>query len=140
MTKVTHPVPDYYFFVLMRTDLASMNPGKAVAHGAHAASMFEMAMKEVKDHKIQAALTKWRESAGTFGTAITLAVNDRELHESVDNLTAAGYLAGVVHDPTYPITDGQTFHLIPLDTCGWAFVDKDDPVAKALRARLSLMA
>lgn len=133
------PIPDYYFFTFMRTDLASMNPGKAVAHGAHAASMFEMQMRDVTDEAVLAALTKWRASAGTFGTAITLAVNGRELDATVANLKQAGYQAGVVHDPTYPVMDGAVCHLIPIDTCGWAFLDKDDPVARALRTSLSLM-
>ena len=132
-------VPDYYYFVLMRTDLASMNPGKAVAQGTHAASDFEMKMRDLDDGPITAALDKWRASTGTFGTTITLGVNEREMREIVANLQTAGYYANIIHDPTYPLVDGEVCHLIPLDTCGWAFLDKDDPIAKALRARVGLM-
>ena len=134
-----NPVPDYYFFVLMRTDLASMNPGKAVAQGTHAASDFESKLREADDESVKAAFAKWRASTGTFGTTITLGVNERELREIVANLQTAGYYANIIHDPTYPLLDGEVCHLIPLDTCGWAFVDKDDPIAKALRARVGLM-
>ena len=34
-------------YLLMRTDMASMNPGKAIAQGAHAANQFTMTMRAV---------------------------------------------------------------------------------------------
>lgn len=133
-------VPDYYFFIFMRTDLASMNPGKAVAQGTHAASDFEDYMRRSDQPASKvAAFAKWRASTGTFGTAITLGVNEREMREIVENLQSAGFHANIIHDPTYPLMDGEVCHLIPLDTCAWAFVDKNDPIAKALRAKVGLM-
>jgi peptidyl-tRNA hydrolase len=115
----TTQVPDYYFFVLMRTDLASMNPGKAVAQGTHAASDFEDRMRQpdLPEH-VKAAYAKWRASTGKFGTTVTLGVNWREMAEIVTNMQNAGFHANIIHDPTYPIQDGAVCHLIPLDTCG----------------------
>lgn len=149
-----------YFYILMRTDLASMNAGKAVAQGSHAAHQFqtfmEGLMKQTQDDIIRRAgltadpttdgvgeairegsfvqktnmlyeqwLTEGSPDAG-FGTAITLEVNGDQLESTIAAAAAAGFAAQVTHDPTYPITDGLVTHLIPLNTCGFIFGDKDE--------------
>jgi hypothetical protein len=46
------------------------------------------------------------------------------------------YVAGVVHDPTYPIVDGDVVHHIPLDTCAYVFVpnkEKDEFASMMLK-------
>ena len=118
------PAPEtHYLYIFMRTDLASMNAGKAVAHGAHAANQFDAAMRDVTDQSLLDGYQDWVKSADFFGTTITLAVNEAQLVSHVDAVAALGprFVAGTVFDPTYPIRDGEVCHLIPLTTCGFAF-------------------
>lgn len=118
---------DVYLYILMRTDLASMNPGKAVAQGAHAANqcVFE-ALKGGHD-PVMALLREWEaQTSAGFGTTITLGVNGQQLAQTISLAQALGFHAGVTHDPTYPLVDGQVVHLLPLDTCGYVLARKDD--------------
>lgn len=108
-------------YILMRTDLTSMNPGKAVAQGAHAANQFAYFM-DPKD----AMYIMWKDATfAGFGTTITLSVNEAQLN-AVDALirNAKFGVSGIVHDPSYPLVDGDYVHSIPLDTCGYVFGDK----------------
>ncbi len=141
-----------FLYILMRNDLASLNPGKMVAQGAHAANMFQTAMerlasnvpaREVEDPApageqfdpaIAAAnahffkveiFKKWQASARDFGTTITLGVSGRELTQLIGwAKTNQLMVADIVLDPTYPLMDGKFLHLIPLETCGYIFADK----------------
>jgi len=122
-----------YFYILMRTDLASMNAGKAVAQGSHAAHQFQTAMQAHRTEQPNSQLSKlydlWLEQGVGkelgFGTAITLGVTDGSLmNAQVMAIQDAGFFASVVHDPTYPLVDGAVVHLLPLDTCAWVFGDK----------------
>ena len=132
-------VGPHYLYVLMRTDLASMNPGKAVAHGAHAANQFDEAMKTIKNAELLQGYEDWKESAGYFGTTITLGVNAAQLEAHVKAVAAEGthVVAGLVFDPTYPLRDGDFTHFIPLTTCGFVFGPVS--VLKPLLADLDLM-
>lgn len=124
-----------YFYILMRTDLASMNAGKAVAQGTHAAHQFQTSMqkhiKEQPDSEYAKLYQLWLtqgvgEELG-FGTAITLEVTD--INQMMGIVMAAqeeDFVAGVVHDPTYPLVDGKVVHLLPLDTCAYVFGDKTE--------------
>lgn len=138
------PNPDYWLYVLMRQDLASMNPGKAVAHGAHAGSQFESHVASIKESApdVWAGYLKWKESAhGFFGSTLTLTVNEAQMREAVAKfeMTRATALAGIVNDPTYPLRDGAFCHFIPLDTCAYLFFDRTDPSLRGLIAHLELM-
>lgn len=134
-----------YLYILMRTDLASLNPGKQCAHAAHAANMFEHRLRTVvlpESHQLPELVNQWNgETGGQFGVTICLGVNEQEMRTAVmiaENFEKAGLpvLSGIVHDPSYPLQDGvpkdgsgkPTFskiHLIPLDTCGYVFGDKE---------------
>lgn len=133
------PTEPHYLYVLMRTDLASMNPGKAVAHGAHAANQFDAAIKTAKDQALLAGYEDWLASAAHFGTTITLGVNETQLEAHVKAVAAEGthVVAGLVFDPTYPLRDGDYTHFIPLTTCGFVFGPVS--VLKPLLADLDLM-
>jgi hypothetical protein len=50
------------------------------------------------------------------------------------------YIADVVHDPTYPILDGEVVHHIPLDTCAYVFVPnkENDKFASTILKKFSL--
>lgn len=119
-------------YILMRSDMDSLNPGKACAQAAHAANQFVFNLTErpgintPADQVIKLdLLERWREATGQgFGTTITLDVTGEILPKVVLFARTAGFEAAVTHDPSYPLLDGETLHLLPLDTCGYIFGDK----------------
>lgn len=116
-------------YIVMRTDMESMTPGKGMAQAAHAANVFTTEMDKIiagQQHpEYIAVYKKWRGSFG-FGTTIVL---DGGTHSRmcaiVNDAAAYGFPAGIVHDPGYPVKDGETFHKIPVDTCGYVFLHKE---------------
>lgn len=120
------PEPDLEFtlFLLMRNDLESMNPGKACAQAHHAGT--QVAIKDFRtwDVKHQNWFGKWQQQAGGFGTVICLAVDERRMRKAMETAKKIDLPHGIIHDPTYPLRDGASFHLIPLDTCAYVFGPK----------------
>lgn len=111
-------------FILMRTDLASMNPGKAIIQGSHAANM---AVYEAGGTKF---LKEWEEQAGGYGTGVSFDGGSYDrINEVLLKIEAQKFLHpqlndvfyGWLHDPTYPLRDGDVTHFIPLDTCAYVF-------------------
>lgn len=135
-------------YILMRTDMASMNNGKSDAHAGHAASAFAyfyyMKNADLRggspEHRDTAGMNDWhRCTPQGFGTKLSMSIDEFAMNRIVDNAVSLGFAAEVVHDPEYPLIDGNTLHLIPCDTCAWVFVpDKDAPIAKMLLGGLSL--
>jgi len=163
MQKVAATSSTPYLYCLMRTDMESLNPGKAIAQGIHAGHVFTYRMNQLKDQYVQAwsnpilfreyedmeaegevktkafydqnirnlvFFKQWemtsRKTPG-FGTTITLDIGDEaSLHRVVDVVSKYGCPAGVAHDDEYPVGDGEVMHFVPLDTCGYAFGDKDE--------------
>jgi len=116
-------------YILMRTDLDSMNPGKSVAQGAHAANQFMMRFERTDDDHVVShhdLYETWISSAEGFGTTITLDVDEAQLGGVFAMAHNAGFPTGITHDPSYPLLDGSVLHLIPLDTCGYVFGAKED--------------
>jgi hypothetical protein len=143
VNKFGNPTP--YLYILMRNDLDSLNPGKMVAQGAHAANQFTYEMKPLEaciarrernresvsssDFKLWRLYDKWIMSTSSgFGVTISLGVNGTLLHTIVNMVNGAdlSMCGGVTHDPSYPLMDGKTLHLLPLDTCAYIFGDKDE--------------
>lgn len=110
-------------YILMRNDLASLNPGKACAQAAHAANDLEECYIRMGRYD---RIKKWKENR-TFGTTIVLEAPWDEIKNTIDHIQniSAGYTNNI-HDPTYPIRDGQVTHLIPLNTCAWVFGDRNE--------------
>ena len=147
-------------YALVRNDLASLNSGKAVAQAMHAAGTFAEMMVQIftyMDHddspykKYEDAVEPYREwaaSAGMrrdhhpdmsqgFGVTLALEVNEnqmRQINEAARNL---GLPCGIAHDPDYPLRDGETVHLIPLDTVGFVFIG--EAASKVFFSRFGLM-
>lgn len=129
LKKESQPI----LYILMRTDLASMNPGKAIAQGAHAATAFEFKMAQLLQEpetnmSIYDLYMKWRHSTEQgFGTKIVLDAGDeRSMNWTLS--TAAGRtdtVVDIILDPTYPLRDGSVTHYLPLYTCGYIFTDKN---------------
>jgi hypothetical protein len=113
----------YKLYIFMRSDLDSLNAGKGMAQAAHAANQFWANCTKTRD------MQEWAKDGGTFGTTIVLdaAEYSGQLHMLAPALGIKGPLAyyadcfGVVHDPTYPVLDGNVMHLVPLDTCAYFF-------------------
>jgi len=120
---------DPRMYVLMRTDLASMNAGKGMAQSHHAAMCFTKdVMKSLNTGvALPRGLEDWEDQTSQgFGTTITLAVpSEAALIDTVDIALKFGYAANVVLDPTYPVTDGAVTHLLQVYTCGYVFVPGD---------------
>ncbi len=124
-----------FLYILMRTDLESMNPGKAVAQGAHAANQFVhhvefyRTMVPTPDHMIKniGLYDYWQSRTDQgFGTTICLDVNADMLYRVTEGAKSMNLIAGVTHDPSYPLRDGDVTHFIPLDSCGYVFGDQDE--------------
>lgn len=140
-------------YILMRNDLTSMNPGKAIAQGSHASNAFVKHIEHhtqnlnsqsnvsVQDQQIIKSFREWEYSTTQgFGTVIVLESSYKDILPRVEMFKNLGYITGIVHDPTYPILDGSVVHHIPLDTCGYVFVpDKETDIsAKILLCSFSL--
>jgi len=104
-----------------------MNAGKACAQATHAANqcVYEITHGSSKDDK--EALKEWEAETGHgFGTCIVLEAHPSAMHDAVKLAQQLGVPAGITHDPSYPLRDGDALHLIPLDTCAFIFCEKDD--------------
>jgi hypothetical protein len=115
-------------YILMRTDMASLNAGKAVAQGTHATNLFEKDVRILREGFPEApnviAYEAWLGDRG-FGTAITLGVTGETLGSIVEQAIATGCIAGICTDPTYPLRDGDVTHLLNIDTCGYIFGNRE---------------
>jgi hypothetical protein len=122
-------------YILMRNDLASLNAGKAVAQGSHAANqcIYEIRNLPVEDFSYLHSLANmWEsETRAGFGTCIVLEAKFKDILRVVGNVNLnfsshsnQKVIAGIVHDPSYPLMDGETLHLIPLETCAFVFGER----------------
>ena len=129
-------------YILMRTDLDSMNSGKGMAQASHASNAFVKAMQPDMTKaviKVDHLFNKWEdETSQGFGTVLVLGVNELEMRTAVTMTSRLGFAADVIHDPTYPVRDGEICHTLPLDTCAYVFGDKNDPVLSALLGNFNL--
>ena len=125
---------DPRLYILMRTDLASMNSGKGMAQAAHAANAFAHAVAKViaspETYTLLHAAQNWKnQTTQGFGTTITLEVESEKCMNALVTLGSGfGFLTGIVHDPTYPVRDGNVTHLIPINTCAYIFSQNGMPV------------
>lgn len=126
---------DVVLYIIARNDMDSMNPGKLAAQAAHAANQFVATLHSSKsnNNSYERLYDEW--VAGTnqgFGTTIVLAASDEKMRQVIYAATQAKYCCGITHDPTYPIMDGATLHLIPVDTCAFVFGQKNEFMAAVL--------
>lgn len=111
--EITNPA---YLYLLIRNDLQSLNAGKAVAHGAHAANQFMHVMERALNPNITLergypfeAYREWLGESGDqehgaigFGTTIALSVNFSQLSTVVTLGMRLGFETGLAWDPSYP--------------------------------------
>jgi peptidyl-tRNA hydrolase len=139
-------------YLIMRNDIASMNPGKLAAQASHGSNAFvhhfhaysqEQNMKPATDkHYAQFVINtfgfnEWENATPQgFGTVLVLEAKMHEIYAASQSMGAHGYVSGIIHDPTYPILDGEVVHHIPLDTGAYVFVpnkEKDFVASSFLR-------
>ena len=162
MTDTAFPV----LYILMRNDLPSMNPGKAMAQASHASNAFVHYMSIERADEDDAVECEdlcrmWQEQTPQgFGTVLVLSVSEEQMRAAVQVSQAVGLRAGVVNDPTYPYrVDAEVAKLIPddantldpapggefttmfrsEDTCAWVFApDKNDAMTQLVLGRFPL--
>lgn len=139
-------------YIIMRNDIESMNQGKSIAQGSHASNAFVKHFHshmqasfrpndKAEDEQLNEAFYEWEKSTSQgFGTVLVLEASMKDINTTIEILKKVGKIAGIVHDPTYPIVDGSVVHHIPLDTCGYVFVEnkKEDAVASTLLKQFPL--
>ena len=125
-------------YILMRNDMDSMNAGKAMAQASHASNAFwkdanDGFIDESHSPETEQLLNAWQLSTNQgFGTVLVLAVNEAQMRTAVAVARGLGFMAEVIHDPTYPLRDGDVCHFLPIDTCAYVFGDKNDPMLSAV--------
>lgn len=118
-------------YLVMRSDLYQMNPGKLAAQAAHAATQFVYDTIDANDTELSDQVYHWRNQAGGgFGTKITLAATQADILAMVDWMRAQGRMANTVVDPTYPFTNyfGDAFTASEL-TGSYVFAPTSTPAA-----------
>ncbi len=118
---------DPVLYILMRSDMASLTPGKACAQAAHASTMLECYLRwEGSMGKNQELYHEWSKGSD-FGTTIVISVkNDIYLYDYVKSAKDLKIVAGDVVDPSYPLADGEFTHKVPVVTCAYIFGRLED--------------
>ena len=120
-----------YLFVIMRTDLESMSSGKMAAQACHGANACVKDIRDSGNKYMNDLLDVWEDSTPSgFGVTIILdggpMVDIVDLAVSMSLRNSDRISSGIIHDPSYPISDGDVTHLIPLNTCMYMFYDKNE--------------
>lgn len=124
---VANEPADPYLYILMRNDMISLNPGKAMAQAAHASNQFVYENSEwLLDNT---AFEEWSSQANGFGNTIVLGATEKQIYDVLSNFDrlyeTTTAIAAAVLDPSYPISDGQVCHTLPVVTCAYVFLDKN---------------
>jgi peptidyl-tRNA hydrolase len=111
-------------YILVRTDIPQLNPGKLGAQAAHAGTKFMRHVLTSNDAVLHAELAAWEGDRG-FGTKITLAATEAQIHDAMVVLNDMGLLCSTVVDPSYPMTNyfGDHFTREEL-TCAYVFAPR----------------
>ena len=98
-------------YIIMRTDMASMGRGRAIAEGSHIANqmVWEHVVCPMMEGGIpNQAIIDWHKEANGFGTAIVLRCKNEVEMNNVHTLAIAnGFLSKIVYDPEYYVMDGD---------------------------------
>ena len=108
--------PDLAVYVLARTDLPSMNPGKMAAQVHHAGT--QMTSKFAEHPVVQNYLQLGcDQGADHFNTTLVLGATQNDIFNARLTAEFAGYPNGIVVDPSYPfiVPNEELANLIPQD-------------------------
>ena len=118
----------------MRSDLTSMNAGKAMAQAAHAANAFTAEWGGIK------IVQEWTNMHTPFGTTIVLSVDKDTLNYRLKRAQMRGGTVpfGPVWDETYPFnTTTEIAALIPKRTLTAPTIEKEDGRAVCFRREIT---
>lgn len=108
----------YRLYIVPRTDMASMTPGKTMAQVSHASNQFSFFMDNYGREEAAKHYKEWCGTKGC-GTAIILAppkntINQHDLFmEKLPLLRKNGLISDVTVDESYSVKDGDAVHYIP---------------------------
>ena len=103
---------DLVCYVIVRNDLASMNPGKAMAQ-VHHAGVQMMSLCQSGDIVEQYIRQGIALGADHFNTTLVLAADLPTINDIAESARQAGYVHGYVTDPTYPfVVDNEIATLL----------------------------
>jgi len=127
-------------YIIVRTDMASMNAGRVAAQCSHASNYFVKMARETIDYledpsdQFTKNFIEWEnETDQGYGTVIVLDGGSKANIERLMDTMERDYLVGEVIDPEYPIQDGYVVHILKdVFTCAFAFQIGDQDVG-ALR-------
>lgn len=136
------PCRDYEYensilYLIVRTDMDSMTPGRVAAQTAHGhGAMEEMINDAEYDDLLLTTWLNWKSYRG-FGTTIVLRDTDIDSNKfsleeiNLEIINDEEYLKPIIStyvvDETYPVQDGSVVHLISVKTVLAVFVvDKND--------------
>jgi len=112
-------------YILVRSDIYDLNPGKLGAQTGHAASMLAKTVYSSPGDDNWHHYKEWEGDRG-FGTKITLTATQEEIIGTLKYMDDLNLLCGKVVDPTYPFKNyfGEMFTAMEL-TVGYVFVPMD---------------
>lgn len=149
---------DLAVYVLVRNDLPSMNPGKAMAQVQH--SGVQMMVKYKNDKLVKEYVDKGIEQgADCFNTTLVLSASLQQIQNAVNIATMCNAVCDTVLDPSYPFfvepelaqfvekdpgvtrvgpAGNRELFVRPEITCGWILLDRNDPVMRSLVGAMPL--
>lgn len=89
---------DHRLYVIVRNDLPSMNPGKAMAQVNHAGT------QAYNELKFNIEFNEWLKQANGFGTCIVLESTHEKMLSVIETANYYNFNCGIITDPTYPFT------------------------------------
>jgi hypothetical protein len=138
VTEPKRPGGDAVLFIVMRTDLKSMVPGKAIAQGSHAANAAAKHAEASAPELYRAWSTSTMQH---FGTVLVL--DGGKSIDAIEDLVAEASamsavrgqeaVTGMVFDPTYPVRDGEATHYVPVTTCAYLMCYRDSEAHKVIK-------
>ena len=112
-------------YIMVRTDLASMTPGRVAAQVSHATSSFHEHVSHHISNYQDGLVERWRSENGVFGKTVVLQVyNDNDISKMANAMAKEFDPVGIVTDQSYVIRDGQVNITVPMVTCGFFLTSK----------------
>lgn len=116
-------------YVLMRTDLASLNPGKAMAQSHHNYGALKRVVRDSGSAELKKQYLAWQKTTEQdYGTVIVLGGTERGIDDALAyaRRIKANVACSWVWDFSYPILDGDVVHALRLHTNAFVFGTKLD--------------
>lgn len=146
LTEMLDKMREPRLYILMRSDLDSLTPGRKMAMASHATNAFLKNVNQTTDKRLSKLLDHWEnETPQGFGTAIVLESKDvTPMYIAITSFKNAlqeyhkACAFGIVNDPDYIVKDGNIGHHISIDTCAYFFFDTLDTELKDLLSEFPL--